>query len=264
MIPSIPFPVQELPGKAQQRRFTIITATFNSGDLFERTANSLNAQRFTNFEWIVVDGGSQDDTVQRIKSHAEQITYWISEPDRGIADAWNKGLMHSRGAYILILNAGDTYDSEFLHQVDAHIGDGRRVVGSHARLIANSGRTVGVIKSEPHKLYRAMHLAHNWCAVPRLYYHQLGGFAELKLGMDFEWFHRFYRIYGVDGFTIINLAMGEYHLGGTSDVNYAASFRTNADILRSHGTPNVIAQFWRLAYTAKHAWRTRRLREHAT
>lgn len=241
-------------------RFSIITATFNSGELFGRTADSLRSQRFRDFEWIVIDGASRDDTVARIQALAGEISFWVSEKDRGISEAWNKGLAKARGEYVLFLNAGDTYDANFLDCINSMAGDDGRVICSHARLHNEAGEFFGIFRSEPHKLYRAMHLAHNWCAVPRIHYERLGGYAEMRLAMDFEWFHRYYRRHGVNGFTVIDAPLGAYHLGGTSDVNFAASFRANADILIHHGTPRPIATFWRLAYTVKHAWRARRLK----
>lgn len=240
-------------------KYTVITATYNSGALLDRTASSLRQQLFSDFEWIVIDGGSSDDTVRRLQAQGRFITRWISEKDRGIADAWNKGLAMARGHFILLLNAGDTYDPDFLEQVDQHSGDERRIICSHARLLSEAGELVGMIRAEPRKLYRAMHLAHNWCVVPREHYDRLGGYAEMKLAMDFDWFHRYFRLYGADGFTIIDAPLGNYHLGGTSDVNYSASFRSNAEILIRNGTPRLVATMWRILYTAKHAWRTRHL-----
>lgn len=262
-IPPPHFPVRSLASNASRPRFSVITATFNSGSLFDRTAKSLQTQRFKDFEWIVVDGKSNDDTVSRIRTHDDMISHWISEKDRGISDAWNKGLAQARGEYVLVLNAGDTYDPLFLEKVHAHARDGRRIVCSHARLATVTGKAVGIFRSEPHKLYRAMHLAHNWCAVPLAHYEQLGGYAEMALAMDFEWFHRYYRRYGSAGFDIIDAPLGVYHFGGTSDVNFSASFQANADILVHYGTSGPIAEFWRLAYIAKHAWRARRLQEAA-
>lgn len=237
--------------------FSIITATYNSGELFDRTAKSIIAQNFRDFEWIVIDGKSEDDTVSRIKAHRRHIKHWVSEKDSGISEAWNKGISLSQGEYVLFLNAGDTYDSDFLYQVQAHIGDDRRVICSHARLLNEVGEHIGSILSEPYKLYRAMHLAHNWCAVPRIHYEQLGGYAEMRLAMDFEWFHRYYQHYGSDGFVVIEKTLGDYHLGGVSDVNFKASFQANCDVLVRNGTPAILANFWRLVYTTKHAWRMR-------
>jgi len=241
--------------------FSIITATYNSGALFDRTALSIKNQLFRDFEWIIIDGASFDDTVQRIISHNEIVTSWISESDDGISSAWNKGIGMSRGHYILILNAGDTYDPNFLQCIYDHRGSDSKVICSHARLHTEAGELIGTIRSEPHKLYRAMHLAHNWCAVPRFYYEQFGGYAEMRTAMDFEWFHRYFRSYHLDGFTVIDEPLGSYHLGGTSDINYVAGFRTNADILIRNGTPVPVANFWYLVYRVKHAWRSRRLRE---
>lgn len=260
-IPATPFPIRPRPSKAARPRFSIITAIFNSGEIFNRTACSLKAQRFEDFEWIVIDGGSSDNSVHLIEQHGSLVERWVSERDRGISDAWNKGLALARGDYILLLNAGDTYDPDFLDKINAHSQDDRRVICTHARLHTESGEAMGVFRSEPHKLHRAMHLAHNWCAVPRTHYEQLGGYVEIKLAMDFEWFHRYYRVHGIDGFTVIDEALGVYHLGGTSDINYAASFRWNADILIHHGTSKAVANFWRFVYTARHALRTRSIQE---
>ena len=256
----LPFPMMRMYSEAPRPRFSIITATFNSGPLFDRTAQSIRKQSFHDFEWLVVDGASNDDTVARIQAQGDLIKHWITEKDRGISDAWNKGLAMARGDYILLLNAGDTYDSGFLNKINERAGDSCCVICSHARILTESSNNVAIFRSEPHKLYRAMHLAHNWCAVPRIHYEQIGGYADMKLAMDFEWFHRYYRRHGPAGFTIIDKPLGDYHMGGISDVNYVASFRANADILIHHGTPSHIANFWCLAYTAKHAWRSRRLK----
>ena len=111
----------------QRPRFSIITATYNSGRLFDRTAQSVKELSFRDFEWIVIDGESEDDTVIRIQAHKKLIKYWISEKDSGISDAWNKGLAIARGDFILLLNAGDTYDADFLEKINALAGNCSRI-----------------------------------------------------------------------------------------------------------------------------------------
>jgi glycosyltransferase involved in cell wall biosynthesis len=244
-------PIIELPP-----RFSIITATFNSELQFERTAQSLKAQKFFDFEWIIIDGASQDNTIKLILNHTDLISYWISEKDRGISDAWNKGLSFCKGEYILILNSGDTYDPDFLEQINLNTGDGNKIVCSHARLKTDAGIFTGNIYSEPHKLNRGMHIAHNWCAIPRIYYEQFGGYADLSLAMDFEWFHRYFLRYGVEGFKVIDKTLGDYHLGGVSDANFAASFKVNSEILMHYGASFWFAKFWQIIYTAKHGLRS--------
>jgi glycosyltransferase involved in cell wall biosynthesis len=234
--------------------FTVITATFNAGALFDRTFASIAAQTWRNFEWIVIDGGSREDTVARIRAARHLITYWQSEPDRGIADAWNKGLEIARGQHILFLNAGDTYDADFLQAV-ASVADGQKVVCCHVRLRSESGVLVGRARAEPHRLGHAMHLPHNWCAVPARHYAELGPYALLPQAMDFEWFHRYYRKYGSDGFRVIDGWHGDYHLGGTSDINYAESYRAKERIIVAHGGNPLVARLMRWAYTINHAVR---------
>lgn len=107
--------------------------------------------------------------------------------------------------------------------------------------------------SQPHKLGRAMHLAHNWCAVPVQHYRALGLYSKIPLAMDFDWFHRYYRKFGVRGFDVVDQALGTYYLGGASDVNYHSSFSANERILVANGMSPLAARFYRMSYTLKHA-----------
>ncbi len=86
--------------------FSIITVTRNNLAGLRRTHDSLCMQADTNYEWIVIDGASDDGTVEYLKDTATQ---WVSEPDGGIYDAMNKGIDRARGDYIIFMNAGDTF-----------------------------------------------------------------------------------------------------------------------------------------------------------
>ena len=231
--------------------FTIITATYNCATLLPRTADSLSAQDEQDFEWLVIDGSSSDQTLDEIRRRSSIITYWISEPDSGISDAWNKGLTRAAGSYVLFLNAGDTYDPDFLRRVRG-IADGHRIVCSHARLVSESGRLLGIFRAQPRKLYRGMHVPHNWCAVPIQYYTEFGRYKSTALSMDFAWFYEYFRKYGVSGFSVIPLPLGSYHLGGKSDVYYKEGFRMNERIIVEGGGNPVFSRLYRLAYTFNH------------
>lgn len=88
-------------------RVSIITATFNAATLLPYTIRSLRGQTCRDFEWVVVDGNSSDSTQVLLRENADLVTRWISEPDRGIYDAWNKGCKMTHGEWILFLGAGD-------------------------------------------------------------------------------------------------------------------------------------------------------------
>jgi glycosyltransferase involved in cell wall biosynthesis len=88
-------------------RITIITPTFNQGQFIEETIQSVIAQQYPNLEYIIIDGGSTDETVSIIKKYQEHISYWVSEKDSGQSEAINKGLKIATGAVINWLNSDD-------------------------------------------------------------------------------------------------------------------------------------------------------------
>ena len=93
---------------------SIITVVLNRRDTIQRTISSVVPQLSNNVEYIVIDGGSSDGTLDIIKQQDGYITYWVSEPDRGIYDAWNKGIAVARGKYIAFVGADDHLEAEFI------------------------------------------------------------------------------------------------------------------------------------------------------
>lgn len=88
-------------------KFSIITVTYNAGSVVEDTIQSIISQTYKNVEYIIVDGGSKDHTLAIIEKYKEHITTIISEPDKGLYDAMNKGIRLATGDYLCFLNAGD-------------------------------------------------------------------------------------------------------------------------------------------------------------
>ena len=99
-------------------KISIITICFNAADDLKKTIKSVRGQVFNDYEYIVVDGGSKDATSEIIKSNADVITKWVSEPDKGIYDAMNKGIKMATGDWVIMMNAGDVFaDSQVLTNV---------------------------------------------------------------------------------------------------------------------------------------------------
>lgn len=239
--------------------FSIITAVRNDLSALKRTYASLTEQTNQNFEWIVIDAASNDGTaawLSNLQCFPERM-YWISEVDKGISDAWNKGIQKAKGKQILILNAGDTYDFDLIEKFSAEVNE-QKITCCHARLMSVQGDFLGILKANPSRLWRGMHVPHNWCSVPRSTYLELGMYRLIPHSMDFDWFYRYYRKYGKSGFKVIDVALGEYHLGGYSDVNYREGFIANEQIIKDNGGISFLSSLIRIIYILKHCYRSKK------
>lgn len=90
-------------------QLSIITINFNNGKGLRQTIDSVVSQIYHDYEYIVIDGGSTDDSVNIIKSFSDNIDYWVSEKDRGIYHAMNKGVAQAHGDYCIFMNSGDCF-----------------------------------------------------------------------------------------------------------------------------------------------------------
>lgn len=92
-------------------KVTIVTIVYNGVESLEETILSVINQSYTDFEYLIIDGGSTDGTLDIIKKYEKHITSWISEPDKGIFDAMNKGLQRASGEWLNFMNSGDMFYS---------------------------------------------------------------------------------------------------------------------------------------------------------
>ena len=150
--------------------FSIITATFNSEKTIRRTLESLLVQDFKDFEYILIDGNSSDQTVVIIKEYLERFTSnnikitLLSEPDKGIYDAWNKGLSLSSGEWISFLGSDDFYLPEALQIYHKYIINNptKNYISSKVTLIDETGKEKKTLGSEwnTQTFLRYMNIAH--------------------------------------------------------------------------------------------------------
>lgn len=106
-------------------KFSIITITYNAASVIEPTLASVAAQTYRNFEYLLIDGGSSDDTVAKAQALGIEFAHIVSERDNGLYDAMNKGIKLAKGDYLCFLNAGDAFhSSDTLDKIVAAIPDG--------------------------------------------------------------------------------------------------------------------------------------------
>lgn len=110
--------------KIEWPKISIVTPSYNQGEFIEETIRSVLLQNYPNLEYLVIDGGSTDKTLDILKKYAPWLYYWVSEKDQGQADAINKGFDKASGQILAYLNSDDLYLPGTLHTVATHFLDG--------------------------------------------------------------------------------------------------------------------------------------------
>ena len=111
-------------------KYSIITVNYNNKDGLKNTIESVIHQTFRDFEFIIIDGGSNDGSVEILKEYSQHISYWVSEKDSGIYHAMNKGIAQAKGEYLNFMNSGDCfYNPDVLQKVFAYHSDKDFIVG---------------------------------------------------------------------------------------------------------------------------------------
>lgn len=134
---------------SSQPLVSIITVVYNGAAFLEETIQSVLGQSYENKEYIIIDGGSTDGTVDIIKRYADQLAYWVSEPDKGMYDAINKGILQARGELWTSLNADD-------RMVDSSVVE--RVVSTYLKDTSGAGAYFGNIIKEKNGIRRHIRL----------------------------------------------------------------------------------------------------------
>lgn len=174
---------------------SIICAVYNGEQHLSCALDSVSAQTYDNIELVVIDGGSTDSTTAILDQYGSKIDYWVSEHDKGIADAWNKGINHANGDIVGFLNADDYYDEDAVKRVIDTIGhryDIPLVSYGNTRMMEDgqSGRYIAGRHDEK-KLYYGFGFMHPSCFTTRAAIEKVGLFnPDIKIAMDTDWLVR--------------------------------------------------------------------------
>ena len=133
-------------------KISIITISFNANDTIEKTLKSVVGQSYKNIEHLIIDGGSKDNTIDICKSYSH-ISKILSEPDKGVYDAFNKGIKLATGDVIGFLNADDTFYNENSIQdiVDAFSNNETDIVYGNLDYVNEEGKLLGIGSQNPMK-----------------------------------------------------------------------------------------------------------------
>jgi glycosyltransferase involved in cell wall biosynthesis len=199
---------------------SIITPSLNNGRFIERTISSVIGQSGVDFEYIIIDGGSTDGTLDVIRANEGKINYWISEPDRGISHAFNKGIGLANGDIIGILNAGDWYEADAVKNVVAAFSSHPDIdVVCGAIEFWEEGLAQLHCNSNPKALDKETSVYHPTMFVRKSSYVKYGVFDEAyRYAMDYELMLRFKR----EGakFLVLEKTLANMSLDGISYQNW--------------------------------------------
>lgn len=95
-------------------KVSIITINYNEKEGFEKTIKSVLNQSYQDFEFIIIDGGSTDGSINVIEKYKDRISYWVSEPDKGVYNAMNKGIRAAKGEFVIFMNGGDCFNNDLV------------------------------------------------------------------------------------------------------------------------------------------------------
>lgn len=128
-----------------QLKVSIVTPSFNQAAFLEATIQSVLAQDYPNLEYIIIDGGSTDGSVEIIKKYQDRLAYWVSEADKGQTDAINKGFSRATGDILAWLNSDDTYEPGAVKKAVAALAENpaASTVYGNANFINAEGRVIG-------------------------------------------------------------------------------------------------------------------------
>ena len=228
--------------------FSIITITFNSHEYLEKTIDSVLSQDFVDFEYILVDGGSTDSSLEIIQRYAavDARIRWISEPDNGISDAFNKGIRMAVGEIIGIINSDDYYLPGALSAVAAAylLHAGVTVFhGDMLRLDGEIARFRLVPSDVTENIWHEMPLNHPATFITRRAYEQVGGFdSTIRIAMDYDLLLRMFK--AGQNFFYIPHALAAMRYGGASDDRHMDGLREVRAIAIREGYSGAKAWFW--------------------
>jgi glycosyltransferase involved in cell wall biosynthesis len=178
---------------------TIITAVFNGQDHIEETIMSVLAQTYPNLEYIIIDGGSTDGTIEILKKYDHRLDYWVSEKDKGISSAFNKGIKAAAGIYINFQGDGDgLYEPQALEKIFKGLPENVMLVSGRIQRVDIQGKHLFespfIPKFKKHSLLFKMSLPHQGLFTHIKFFQEYGLFdEENKYCMDYEHLLRAYK-----------------------------------------------------------------------
>lgn len=219
-------------------KVTMITITYNSADTIEKTITSVLEQKYPDLEYIIVDGGSTDDTLKIVRKYQKRITKLISEKDKGISDAFNKGIQQATGDVIGIINSDDALYEGTLVKVSEQFEKHKDLDVLYGNTMLTDKDMIDIHIARPDtdlkKLRYSFSIWHPSVFVAKKTYLKYGLFScDYKYAMDYELLSRIY--FGGGRFQYIDECLSYFRDGGVSQRRYDRTLKEHKKIAKRNG-----------------------------
>lgn len=235
---------------------SIITASYNAAKYLQKCIDSVAQQTFPYREHLIADGSSQDGTLEIIKNNADKLSWWVSEPDRGIYHAWNKALQHAKGEWVLFLGADDYFWNEnvlgnYVPYLNQAANSGIRIVYGKIARMDQKGNIIQYWGKPWDKIsWQMKHgmplgLPHTGLMHHASLFKDHGLFDdEFRLAGDYEFLLRELKYSNRKALFIESLTTVVQRTGGTADANNYRFHQEVAKARRKNGLPKFSWLWW--------------------
>jgi len=224
-------------------KISVVTVCYNSAKTLERTIASVLSQDYPNLEYLIIDGGSTDGTVDIIRRYESQLAYWCSEVDKGIYDAMNKGIRLAKGEWIHLLNADDWYiERDVWSRVIPHFYSLKVNYMSMVHRWESGRERLYRFKFRRWPLYYSAYLPHPALVVHRSQYDAVGLYnTDYRMAADHDMIMRLVHRYPGNFIDIPFVVMQQ---GGLSEAHRGRALKEMQAITEKNGLPAFLAKFF--------------------
>lgn len=223
-------------------KITIVTIAYNSEETIERTIKSVVSQNYCNLEYWIIDGASNDHTMEIVERYAHKYSFvkYSSEPDNGISDAFNKGIIKATGELIGLINSDDQLAEGALLEVNRTYSATKADVIYGNTIVNDVANGLHLLKhaGDPKQLKYDMPFIHQSCFIKKSVYEECGYYSnEYKICMDFDMLARIFN----QGYSFANThaVLSIFQYGGTSCAHPIKTINEDMEIAKNNGLPAV-------------------------
>lgn len=199
--------------------FSVVTVTYNAADLLKKTLESVLGQTSNDFEYVIIDGGSEDGTADLIQQHAPRLGYWSSEKDTGIYNAMNKAIRQCKGEWVIFMNAGDIFsDNDVLVRVSEYCNDNADLVYGDRHRVDFAGSRRYEKAGELKDAYLREVVFHQSLFTRTSLLKERNYDESYKLAADYEFM--LYALRNDKKFQYVDFSISDFLEGGASRENY--------------------------------------------